>query len=84
MSLYIQICINNNDNNVIRTFGAQNIRKNADDGKPSTYRVCTYDSNGDGTARLRYLHGVIYHNREEGAVILSKKVLDFAISMGEL
>jgi len=79
MSLYVTISINAK---AIRTFGAQRITKNPTG--ENTYRVCKYVDNGDKTANRVYLPGVIYHNREEGAVILSKKVIDFAISMGEL
>lgn len=88
MSLYIHIAINNQ---VIRTFGAQNITQKNAYGEPipnaygeCDYRVCKYVDNGDGTTRREFLKGNVFHRREDGAVVLSKKVLEHAITWGEL
>lgn len=81
MSLYIHIAINDK---VIQSFGAQNISRNIPVDEESVYRVCKYVNNGDGLSFAEYLPGNVYHRREEGAVILSKKVLDYVISLGEL
>ena len=78
MSLYVHIAINDN---VIRTFGAQNITKNPKE--QNTYRICKYEDDGSGKKKRVYLSGNVYHNRKDGAVALAKKVLDFATMLGE-
>lgn len=79
MALYIHIAINND---VIRTFGAQNITETEQE--LNTYRVCKYVDDGTGKEKRIYLSGNVYHNRKDGAVVLAKKILDFAIMMGEV
>ena len=49
----------------------------------NTYRICKYIDDGDGKKKPVYLSGKVYHDREDGAIVLSKKVLDFIV-MGEI
>ena len=79
MSLYVHIAINDT---TIRTFEAQNITGVQQE--LNTYRICKYVDDGTGKKKRVYLRGNVYHNRKEGAIVLAKKVLDFAITMGEV
>jgi hypothetical protein len=73
MALYITLSANDTH---IKTFGAQNLTGNKTG--QNTYRVCEYV---DG--KRVYLSGDVYHNVEDGAVMLAWKVLGFVQTEGE-
>jgi len=72
MALYIAISVNNTR---IYTYGAERKSEKKD---PGNYRVCTYvDTDKPGVKEKVYLPGILFHNYDDGAVVLAQKILEF-------